>query len=98
MKDPKNPMKYGSKAIAPCHKVRTMSAMNETSPRKSGKMPVRKTRIINFTIVVDYDTNKWEDDLFGIEIELSSRLFGQNEDCHDVQVMRTSTLGAFDLE
>ena len=70
--------------------------MGDTSPGERVQKPVRKTRVINFSIVVDYDTNKWEDDPFGIEAELSSRLFDPNEECADIQVLRTSTLSVMD--
>jgi hypothetical protein len=70
--------------------------MKEISAQEREGRPVRKTRVINFLIVVDYDTNKWEDDPFGIEVELSSRLFDPNEECADIQVLRTSTLSVMD--
>jgi len=70
--------------------------MGDTSPEERVQKPVRKTRVINFFIVVDYDANIWEDDPFGIEVELSSRLFDPNEECADIQVLRTSTLSVMD--
>jgi hypothetical protein len=71
--------------------------MNETNPQERFQKPLRKTRIINFSIVVDYDIDRWEDDLFGVEVELSSRLFDPNEESSDIHVLRTYTLNAFDL-
>lgn len=71
--------------------------MNETNPQERFQKPLRKTRIINFSIVVDYDIDRWEDDLFGVEVELSSRLFDPNEESSDIHVLRTYTLNVFDL-
>ena len=68
-----------------------MNGMNAKTSQTQGSTPVRKTRTFNFSIVVDYAVDKWEDNLFGIEVELSSRLFDANEECGDIQVMHTSS-------
>ena len=89
-------LRFGDATIAPRLGVRTVKHMKETSAQERVQNPSRKTRVINFSIVVDYDTTKWEDDPFGIEVELSSRLFNPNEECDDIQVLRTSTLSVMD--
>ena len=68
-----------------------MNDMSETSPDEREWKSIRKTRVFNSAIVVDYAVDKREDDLFGIEVELSSRLFDANEECGDIQVMHTSS-------
>ena len=65
--------------------------MSETSPDERKWKSIRKTRVFNFAIVVDYAVDKWEDDLFDLVVELSSRPFDANEECGDIQVMHTSS-------
>jgi len=90
-------LRFGNAIIAQCLVIRTVNDMTETNSQERFQKPLRKTRIINFSIVVDYDIEKWEDDLFGVEVELSSRVFDPNEERSDVHVLRTYTLNAFDL-
>lgn len=91
-------LKFGDATVAQRLIVRTVNHMSETSPEEREWKPVRKTRVINFSIVVDYDTNKWEDDPFGIEVELCSRLFTANEVCEEVQVLHAYTAKVFDSQ
>lgn len=53
-------MKYGLKTIAPWCEVRTVNHMSETSPDEREWKSIRKTRVFNFSIVVDYDVDKYE--------------------------------------
>jgi len=72
--------------------------MTKPTPKKPRKQPIRKTAVIDFAIVVEYDPKKWDKDSLSLLLGLSSRLFAANEVCEEVQVLGTYTAEVYDLE
>jgi hypothetical protein len=87
---------FGVETIASYREVRTVNGMNKPTPKKPRKQSARKTAVIDFAIVVEYDPKKWDKDSLTLLLELSSRLFAANEICEEVQVLGTYTAKVFD--